>query len=81
MQENIDSATSVVEAITTKLLSKQEKIIQHLLTAETSKISREFARQHDVVIREVVASVLDLGSLTERDTLLLQKKYASMCLV
>ena len=84
LQENIDGTTSVIEAITTKLSSKQEKLIlllqcipgriQHLLAAVTPSISREFARQHDVAIREAVASVLDLGLLTDRDMLLMQRK-------
>ena len=46
--------------------------IQNLIAAAMPSISREFARLHDVAIRKAVASVLDLGSLTDRDKLLIQ---------
>jgi len=85
-QENIDSTRNVIAAITTQLTSKQEKIllllqcipgrIQHLLAAVTPSISREFARQHDEAITGAVAQVLDLGTLTERDRLLMQRKIS-----
>ena len=74
--KNIDSTSSVIEAITTKLSSKQEKLlllfqfimgrIQHVLTAVTPSISCEFAQECDAVILEAVASLLDLSSLTQR---------------
>ena len=40
----------------------------------TPSILRKCARQHDLAIGDVVASVLDLDSLTERNTLLTQSK-------
>jgi hypothetical protein len=86
LQENIDSTRNVIAAIVNKLSSKQEKLllllqcipgrIQHLLRAINPSISREFAKQHDAALRDAVAQVLDLGPLTDRDELLMQRKIA-----
>ena len=47
---------------------------KHILAVVIPSILREFIQHHDITIREAVASVLDLRSLTERDTLLMEKK-------
>ena len=39
-------------------------------------LSRDFARQHDEAIMTAVAEVLDLGVLTPRDRLLMQRKVS-----
>jgi len=39
-------------------------------------LSRDFARQHDEAIMNAVAEVLDLGTLTPRDKLLMQRKIS-----
>ena len=70
-----------------KLKNTQEKLvlllqcipgrIQHLLAAVPMNFSREFARQHDEAIMNAVAEVLDLGTLTPRDKLLMQRKISN----
>ncbi len=71
--------------ILTKLYTQEQLIllmqcipgrIQHLLAAVTMHLSRDFARQHDKVIMTAVADVLDLGVLTPRDRLLMQRKIS-----
>ena len=39
-------------------------------------LSRDFARQHDDAIMTAVADALDLGTLTPRDRLLMQRKIS-----
>ena len=75
----------VIKAIST-LDSKQEKLIlllqcipgriQHLLAAVPPSISRDYARQHDEALADAMADALELGALTERDQLLLQRKIS-----
>ena len=86
LQENLDSTKNVIAAIVNKLSSTQEKLllllqcipgrIQHMLAAITPSISREFAQQHDEALRDAVAKVLELGVLTDRDKLLMQRKIS-----
>jgi len=40
-------------------------------------LSRDFARQHDEAITAAVANALELGTLTERDKLLMQRKISN----
>ena len=51
--------------------------IQHLLSATPTDISRPFARQHDEALRNAVAQVLELGQLTQRDILHMQRKISN----
>jgi len=51
--------------------------IQHLLAAIPMDISRPFARRHDEALRNAVAQVLQLGQLTQRDILQMQRKVSN----
>jgi hypothetical protein len=85
LQENLDKTNEVISNIC-KLKNKQEKLIlllqcipgriQHLLAAVPTHLSRDFAKQHDEAIIKAVAATLDLGDLTERDKLLMQRKIS-----
>ena len=69
-----------------KLSNIQEKLvllfipgrIQHLLAAVPMNLSRDFAKQHDEALFDAgagaVAATLELGNLTDRDGLLMQRK-------
>ena len=50
--------------------------IQHLLAAVPIQLSRDFAKQHNEAISKAVAETLELGNLTERDKLLMQRKIS-----
>jgi hypothetical protein len=50
--------------------------IQHLLAAVPPHLSRPFAKEHDDAIFTAVAETLDLGVLTARDKLLMQRKIS-----
>ena len=85
LQNNLDKTKEVIANIC-KLKNTQEKLIlllqcipgriQHLLAAVPIYLSRDFARQHDEAISEAVAATLDLGVLTDRDKLLMQRKIS-----
>ena len=85
LQSNLDKTLHAIANIT-RLKNTQEQLIllmqcipgriQHLLAAVPMHLSREFARQHDEAIMTAVASVLDLGVLTPRDLLLMQRKIS-----
>ena len=68
-----------------KLSNIQEKLvllfipgrIQHLLAAVPMNLSRSFAKQHDEALFSAVAATLELGQLTERDRLLMQRKVSN----
>ena len=85
LQNNLDKTKEVISNIC-KLKNTQEKLIlllqcipgriQHLLAAVPIHLSRDFARQHDEAISKAVAETLDLGDLTERDKLLMQRKIS-----
>ena len=85
LQENLGKTMEVIDNIC-KLENKQEKMvlllqcipgrIQHLLAAVPMHLSRDFARQHDEVLSKAVAATLDLGELTVRDKLLMQRKIS-----
>ncbi len=51
--------------------------MQHLLAAIPMDISRSFARRHDEALRNAVAQVLQLGELTQRDILQMQRKISN----
>ena len=51
--------------------------IQHLLGAVPINLSRHFAHEHDEAITTAVADALDLGPLTKRDKLLMQRKLSN----
>ena len=51
--------------------------IQHLLAAVPMNLSKDFAKQHDEAISGAIAATLDLGHLTERDRLLMQRKISN----
>ena len=84
LQENLEKTKEVIANIC-KLRNVQEKFfllqcipgrIQHLLAAVPIGLSRSFAEQHDEAISNAVAATLDLGVLTERDKLLMQRKIS-----
>ena len=85
LQENLDKTKEVIANIC-KLKNVQEKLIlllqcipgriQHLLAAVPIGLSRSFAEKHDKAISNAVAATLDLGELTERDKLLMQRKIS-----
>ena len=85
LQENLSKMKKVIANIC-KLRNTQEKLIlllhcisgriQHLLAAVPIQLSREFAKQHDEAISKAVAETLELGDLTERDKLLMQRKIS-----
>ena len=85
LQENLEKTKEVIANIC-KLRNVQEKLIlllqcipgriQHLLAAVPIGLSRSFAEQHDEAISNAVAATLDLGVLTERDKLLMQRKIS-----
>ena len=85
LQSNLDKTLHAIANIA-KLKCTQEKLIlllqcipgriQHLLAAVPMHISRDFARHHDEAIMTAVADVLDLGTLTPRDRLLMQRKIS-----
>ena len=86
LQNNLNKTTHIIANIA-KLTNVQEKLIlllqcipgriQHLLSAVPTHLSRYFARQHDEAIMNAVAAALDLGILTERDKLLMQRKISN----
>lgn len=86
LQDNLHKTKEVIDNIC-KLENKQEKMvllsqcipgrIQHLLAAVPPHLSRDFAREHDEILSRAVAATLDLGELTERDKLLMQKKITN----
>ena len=86
LQNNLNKTTRIIANIA-KLTNVQEKLIlllqcipgriQHLLSAVPTHLSRDFARQHDEAIMNAVAAALDLGILTERDKLLMQRKISN----
>ena len=51
--------------------------IQHLLAAVPMNLSKDFVKQHDEALFGAVAATLELGYLTERDTLFLQRKISN----
>ena len=83
LQNNLNKTKEVIANIC-KLKNTQEKLvlllqcipgrIQHLLAAVPIYLSRNFAKQHDEAISKAVAATLELGDLTERDKLLMQRK-------
>ena len=85
LQDNLDKTKEAIANIC-KLKNTQEKLIlllqcipgriQHLLAAVPIHLSSDFARQHDEAISEAVAATLDLGDLTDRDKLLMQRKIS-----
>jgi len=85
LQSNLDKTLHAIANIG-KLKNTQEKLvlllqcipgrIQHLLAAVPMSLSRDFARRHDEAIMNAVAEVLDLGTLTPRDKLLMQRKIS-----
>jgi hypothetical protein len=85
LKSNLDKTLHAIANIG-KLQNTQEKLvlllqcipgrIQHLLAAIPMSLSRDFARQHDDAIMNAVAEVLDLGTLTPRDKLLMQRKLS-----
>ena len=85
LQDNLDKTKEAIANIC-KLKNTQEKLIlllqcipgriQHLLAAVPIHLSRDFARQHDEAISKAVATTLDLGDLTDRDKLLMQRKIS-----
>ena len=85
LQDNLNKTKDVIASIC-KLSNTQEKLIlllqcipgriQHLLAAVPMHLSRDFAKQHDEAISKAVAATLELGELTDRDKLLLQRKIS-----
>ena len=85
LKRNLDKTLQAIANIA-KLENTQEKLIlllqcipgriQHLLAAVPMHLSRDFARQHDEAITTAVAEALDLGTLTLRDRLLMQRKIS-----
>ena len=83
LQNNMNKTTHIIANIA-KLTNVQEKLIlllqcipgriQHLLSAVPTHLSRYFARQHDEAIMNAVAAALNLGILTEKHKLLMQRK-------
>ena len=79
--------TKEVIADICKLSNVQEKLvlllqcipgrIQYLLAAVPMNLSRDFAKQHDETLFGAVAATLELGNLTERDKLLMQRKISN----
>jgi hypothetical protein len=86
LQENLDKTKEVIANIC-KLKNVQEKLIlllqcipgriQHLLAAVPTHLSRDFAKEHDEALSRAVAETLELGELTERDKLLMQRKISN----
>ena len=86
LQNNLDKTKHIIANIS-RLTNVQEKMIlllqcipgriQHLLAAVPMHLSRDFARQHDEAITAAVANALELGTLTERDKLLMQRKISN----
>ena len=86
LQNNLDKTKNLIVNIS-RLTNVQEKLIlllqcipgriQHLLAAVPMHLSRDFARQHDEAITAAVANALDLGMLTDRDKLLMQRKISN----
>jgi hypothetical protein len=86
LQNNLNKTTHIIANIS-RLTNVQEKLIlllqcipgriQHLLAAVPTHLSRDFARQHDEAIMNAVANALDLGVLTERDKMLMQRKISN----
>ena len=86
LQNNLNKTKKILANIS-KLTNVQEKLIlilqcipgriQHLLAAVPMHLSRAFARQHDEAITTAVANALDLGTLTDRDKLLMQRKISN----
>ena len=85
LKSNLDQTLHAIANIA-RLKNVQDKLIlllqcipgriQHLLAAVPMHLSRDFARQHDEAIMTAVAEVLDLGVLTPRDRLLMQRKVS-----
>ena len=85
LEENIAKTKETITKIC-KLGSAQDKLvlltqcipgrIQHLLAAVPPHLTRSYAGQHDKMLTEAVAETLDLGELTERDKLLMQRKVS-----
>ncbi len=83
LQNNLNKTKNIIANIS-KLTNVQENPIlllqcitgkiQHLLAAKPMHLSRDFARQHDDAITTAVANALDLGTLTNRDKFLMQRK-------
>ena len=86
LQNNLNKTKNIIANIS-RLTNVQEKLIlllqcipgriQHLLAAVPMHLSREFACQHDEAITTAVANALDLGILTDRDKLLMQRKISN----
>ena len=84
--KNLDKTKKVIADIC-KLNNIQEKLvlllqcilgrIQHLLAAVPMNLSRDFAKQHDEALFGAVAATLELGNLTDRDRLLMQRKVSN----
>ena len=85
LKSNLDQTLHAIANIA-RLKNVQEKLIlllqcipgriQHLLAAVPMHLSRDFARQYNEAIMTAVAEVLDLGTLTPRDRLLMQQDMA-----
>ncbi len=85
LQSNLNKTPQAIAKIG-KLTNTQEKLvfllqcipgrIQHLLATVPINLSRDFARQHDEAIMNAVAEVLDIGTLTPRDKLFMQRKIS-----
>jgi hypothetical protein len=85
LQENLDKTLEVISKIG-ELESVQDKLIlllqcipgriQHLLAAVPPHLSRAYAQRHDEAIQNAVSKALDLGDLTPRDRLLMQRKIS-----
>ena len=86
MEKNLTATLKIIDDIL-KLERVQDQLIlllycipgriQHLLAAVPTDISRPFARRHDEALRNAVAQVLQLGQLTERDILQMQRKISN----
>ncbi|MCG3769321.1 MAG: hypothetical protein JW384_00443 [Nitrosomonadaceae bacterium] len=86
LQNNLNKTKNIIANIS-RLTNVQEKLIlllqcipgriQHLLAAVPMHLSREFACKHDEAITTAVANALDLGILTDRDKLLMQRKISN----
>ena len=86
LQKNLTATLKIIDDVL-KLERVQDQLllllycipgrIQHLLAAIPMDISRPYARQHDEALRTAVAQVLQLGLLTPRDVLQMQRKISN----
>ncbi len=81
LKSNIDKMLHAIAKIG-KLTNAHKKLvlllqcitgrIQNLLAAVSMNLSRDFVRQHDEAIMSAIAEVLEFGTLTQRDKVLMQ---------